>query len=86
MATVKAFQIKGLKLWFWSNDHEPPHFHAQKSGGWEVKVSFMLDPVEMIEVKWGEKAISTRMLRDICSLAEKHREKILEQWEEIQNV
>ena len=46
----------------------------------------MLDPVEMIEVKRSEKAISTRMLRDICSLAEKHREKLLEQWEEIQNV
>ena len=86
MATVRAFQIERLKIWFWSNDHEPPHFHAQKSGEWEIKVSFMLDPAEMIEVKWGEKAVPAKTLKTICSLAEQHRIELLEQWENIQNV
>ena len=57
MATVQAFQVSGLKMWFWSNDHEPPHFHAKRSGEWEVKVSFMLEPDNMIEIKWSEKDV-----------------------------
>jgi hypothetical protein len=36
----------------WSNDHEPPHFHARRAGEWEVKVHFLLEPAEMIEVVW----------------------------------
>ena len=28
MATLKCFSIAGVKLWFWSNDRHPPHFHA----------------------------------------------------------
>ncbi len=54
MATVEAFQIEGLKLWFWSNDHEPPLFHAKRAGEWEVKVHFLLEPAEMIEVDWAK--------------------------------
>ena len=86
MATVQAFQIGGLKMWFWSNDHEPPHFHAKRSGEWEVKVSFMLDPDGMIEVKWSEKGVPAKTLKAIRSKAEQHREDLLTQWEEVQNV
>ena len=85
MATVQAFQIDGLNIWLWSNDHEPPHFHAKRSGEWEVKVCFMLDPEEMIEVEWREKTIPARTLRNLTSLAEQHRAELLEQWEAIQN-
>jgi len=43
VANVSAFEISGLKSWFWSNDHEPPHFHVKKTGEWEIKVSFLED-------------------------------------------
>ena len=84
VATVRAFQIAGLKLWFWSNDHEPPHFHAKRSGEWEVKVHFLLEPAEMIEIVWADKRPSSKALKNLTSHAEEHRAELLAQWEEIQ--
>jgi hypothetical protein len=83
MATVRAFEIPGLKLWFWSDDHEPPHFHAKRAGEWEVKVSFLVEPDEMIAFCWVEKRPSSRDLNEITDLSEEHRVALLEQWEEI---
>lgn len=36
MPKVACFKIPGLSCWFWSNDHDPPHFHAKKEGEWEI--------------------------------------------------
>lgn len=83
MAVVRAFQIASLKLWFWSLDHEPPHFHAKRPGEWEVKVQFLLPPREMIELVWAKKRPTARILRQLTSLAERYRAELLEQWEEI---
>ena len=85
MATVTAFEIAGLKIWFWSNDHQPPHFHAKRSGEWEVKIKFMLDPSEMVEVKWSKKTPSKSVLKELTSMAKKHRVKLLEQWQSIRD-
>ena len=86
MATVEAFQIDGLKIWFWSNDHEPAHFHAKRSGEWEVKVSFMLDQSEMIELEiWSKKTPAKKVLKELTSRAEKHRVALLKQWQEIRD-
>jgi hypothetical protein len=84
MATVRAFQMAGLKLWFWSNDHEPPHFHAKRSGEWEVKVHFLWEPSEMIEVVWADKKPSSKVLKSLTALAEEHRAELLAQWEQVQ--
>ena len=83
MATVRAFQIDGLKLWFWSADHEPPHFHSKKSGEWEVKIHFQLRPDKMIEVKWAEKRPSASLLKQLCRLANKKRTVLLKEWERV---
>lgn len=85
MATVAAFEVSGLELWFWSDDHDPPHFHAKRRGEWEVKVHFLMDRSEMIEVKWENKKPSGRKFRELTSLAEEHRVELLTQWEEIQS-
>lgn len=84
MATVEAFQIDGMKLWFWSNDHEPPHFHAKRSGEWEVKVHFLVDPEAMVEITWWKKKPSRRVMKKLTALAEERRTALLEQWERIQ--
>ncbi len=81
MATVSAFEISGLKLWFWSNDHEPPHFHAKKRGKWEIKVSFLEDPSQMIEMVFGKP--SAKEQKNIAKLAERHRLELLQQWQQI---
>ena len=79
MATVTAFQIPGLQIWFWSNDHEPPHFHVKRRGEWEVKVFFMLAHDEMIE-RLGSGRPPAKELK---YLAETHRLELLEQWQQI---
>ncbi len=83
MATVSAFQISGVSMWFWSLDHQPPHFHAKRRGEWEVKVYFLRQPSEMIEVEWADKKPSGKLLKDIATLAEAYRVELLVQWEEI---
>lgn len=55
MPKVVAFSLSGIELWFWSNDHAPPHFHACRVDEWEIVVRFMLCAEGRLdfEVKWG---------------------------------
>ncbi len=81
MAIIRAFSILGLKLWFWSNDHEPPHFHAKRRGEWEVKVHFLMDASDMIEIVRGSPA--RKVLKEIIELSEQNRPELLAQWESL---
>jgi Domain of unknown function (DUF4160) len=84
MAKVTSFSIVGMKLWFYSNDHEPPHFHAKRDGEWEYKVKF-LEPVNnMFElVRSAKKAQMARTDRELLrALVERHRLQILREWEQ----
>lgn len=83
MAIVAAFQVPGLKLWFWSNDHAPPHFHAKRPGQWEVKVHFLADPNKMIELCWETRKPTRRDMKALTELAEEHRLALLDQWHQI---
>lgn len=79
MARVTAFEIPGLTIWFWSNDHEPAHFHVKHRGEWEVKVYFLIDVNEMIEVINGKPTSKT--LKQISTLTDEHRLELLVQWQ-----
>ncbi len=81
MVTVSAFSLSGLKIWFWSNDHEPPHFHVKRRGEWEIKVAFLEDSSEMIEIVFGKPA--AKVQKEISELTEQYRLEILEQWQEL---
>jgi hypothetical protein len=81
MAKVTAFTIPGLTIWFWSNDHEPPHFHVKRRGEWVVKVKFLLNAVNMIEVVGGKP--KSKALKQIIKLTEKHRSELFEQWQKL---
>ena len=83
MGVVKAFQVPGLRMWFWSNDHEPPHFHAKRQGEWEVKVHFLLTPGDMIELAWADTAPPRDALKELRRLAERHRFALLVEWEQV---
>jgi hypothetical protein len=82
MATLECFSIPGLKLWFWSNDHNPAHFHAKKEGTWEVRVFFLEASSNMFEAVWGDKAFSAKDRRALEAMVETCRDKILKEWEE----
>ena len=47
--------MAGVKLWFYPNDHEPPHFHAKRKGEWEMKVLFLQAPDEIFDLVWAAK-------------------------------
>ena len=79
MARVTAFEIPGLTIWFWSNDHEPAHFHVKRRGEWEVKVYFLIDVNEMIEVINGKPTSKT--IKQIITLTDEHRLELLVQWQ-----
>ena len=83
MPKVTSFSVNGLELWFNSDDHLPPHFHAEKRGKWEVRVRFMREPEEMIDVVYSESQgrPSRSDLKELRRLAERHRAALLEEWE-----
>lgn len=89
MANLTSFSIAGLKLWFYSNDHEPPHFHAKRKGEWELRVKF-LEPAEaMLEMKWRKSKKTIVSAQDRKLLKEKveeHRLEILQEWEQKVNL
>lgn len=85
MATLKSFSRPGLKLWFYSNDHEPPHFHAKRKEEWELRVKFLETGEGMFEMKWrksGKTTVSAQDKKMLIEMIEKHRLEILQEWEE----
>ena len=84
MGRVDAFKLPGVQLWFYSSDHAPPHFHAKRSGEWEIRVYFLLPPSEMWELKWTQPPSSgpkRKQLHQLVSLAERRRAELLLEWE-----
>jgi len=81
MGRVLVFSIAGLDLWFNSADHKPPHFHAEKSGEWELRIYFLRDRSEMNEKKWGKDPREAE-LKKLLGAAEEHRAELLKEWEQ----
>ncbi len=87
MGRVKAFELVGIECWFWSDDHNPPHFNAKRRGQWCFKVFFLRAKEQMLERERGPRGeISARDRRDLCRLAETHRLELLKEWERKVNV
>jgi hypothetical protein len=84
MAKLKCISISGIQLWFYSNDHEPPHFHAKRKGEWEYRVKFLESAEEMFELVWSKKKRQmTKVQREnLLELVEGYRIEILREWEQ----
>jgi hypothetical protein len=83
MAKLDCFTIGGIELWFFSNDHLPPHFHAKRKGQWEVRVYFLESRMsEMFDVVWlkGKEVprVDMKLLEEMVTT---YRVEILEEWE-----
>jgi len=86
MSEVRAFSIDGAKLWFPSNDHGPPHFHAKRSGEWEFRVYFLMNDLAMFDAKWFKSArarMSKRDRQEITVMVNAHRHALLREWENV---
>ena len=73
-----------MPLWFYSNDHEPPHFHAKRKGEWEYRVNFLQPVGEMFElIRSTKKAQMSKADREhLAEMVEKHRFELLREWEQ----
>jgi hypothetical protein len=80
MPKVACFEWLGLTCWFWSNDHEPPHFHVKKEGEWELRVMFLEREARMFESVWGCEP-KGKVLRQIAKTVKENRDKLLAEWE-----
>ena len=83
MVQVSAFRLSGIKCWFYSNDHDPPHFHAERSGTWECRVNFQLAADSMLEFLWHDSPMARSDRRLIEKAVKANRSTLLKQWEEI---
>ena len=83
MGQVEAFTLQGLKLWFNSSDHLPPHVHVKRRGDWEIRV-FFLECTEnhlACEHNWGRRSPSATERSAILEAVLEHRVALLEEWE-----
>lgn len=80
MAKIDCFEIAGLECWFWSNDHNPPHFHVKREGEWELKVNFLEnDDEKMFGLEWGDLPKS-KVRKGIKTLVIANRPALLVEW------
>lgn len=83
MGEVGCFRIEGVKCWFWSQDHRPPHFHAKRRGEWHFRVWFLQKEVAMLERRPGSKGrISAQDKKTLQQMAAHHRAELLKEWEQ----
>ena len=89
LGKLDCFSIQGLELFFYSNDHLPPHFHVKKVGEWEVRINIEtsteangLDLSYVFPKRQGRnfRGISGQQQRQILKLIVDHRLEILEEW------
>lgn len=80
MAKVECIEFPELTCWFWSNDHDPPHFHVKREGEWELKVSFLVDEGDMFELVWGT-APRAKVLRHLAEAVRMNRAGLLAEWQ-----
>ena len=85
MAKVGAFSVDGLELFFYSNDHIPPHFHVVKPGEWEIRVNFMRSTAESLEYSevWSKKSrtLKSKERKELREKIVAHRADLLREWE-----
>jgi hypothetical protein len=68
-------------MWFWSHDHNPPHFHAKIEGAWEVQVFFLESTESMFRLKWKKRPFLSRYRKALLEQVMLHRAEILREWE-----
>jgi hypothetical protein len=85
---VACFAVAGVELWFNSNDHLPPHFHAEKAREWQVRVFFLRDPSDMTEIVYSRRSRrpSKSDLKEIVQQAAARRFALYSQWQTVVNV
>lgn len=72
----KIFEKDGYRFFFYSNEHEPIHVHVRYGGGEAV---FEIKEIIELRESYG---LKIQELARAQSLAEEHRQLIVEKWHE----
>ncbi len=72
----KVFEKDGYSFFFYSNEHRPIHVHVRHGGGEAV-----FDVEESVELRESQN-MKMRELSKAQTLAEEHRQLIVEKWHE----
>jgi Domain of unknown function (DUF4160) len=80
---VDVVEIQGLKLWFNSSDHTPPHLHVSRRGKWEIRVMILecTEGTLVYDLKWGRSGPPSSDRAQILQAVLEHREALLQEWE-----
>lgn len=81
MGKVSCIVYEGIDLWFWSHDHDPPHFHIKKPGEWEYKVCFMHAKNDILQLVWAETPMKAKFRSKLLSDVANNRATLLREWE-----
>jgi len=81
MPNLRALALPGVQLTFFSNDHDPPHFHAVKHGDWHYSVRFLFPDSSMLEKKSGPRSMPGNLRRQLMALVVAHRADLIREWE-----
>lgn len=83
MGAVTSFvHPTGVRCWFWSKDHRPPHFHAERPGHWEIVVRILPQGRGDWRTKVEYGSPSAKEVRELVRLADAHAPALLREWEE----
>ena len=79
------FPIDGYQIFWYSNDHDPPHFNIEKKGHWAIRVKFTLSNDKNLEfdIVWQNqtRGPSSKEQRLFRKYIKKHKEHLLKEWE-----
>jgi hypothetical protein len=80
-----ANQLNGYDIYWYSNDHDPPHFNIEKRGHWGIQVYFLLSCESFLDyvIVWQnqKKGPSGKELQLFCDYITEHKEHLLLEWE-----
>jgi hypothetical protein len=77
------YEYLGIHLWFYSNEHDPIHVHAEY-GEYESKAEFVIinGKIEEINIKnvSGKEPITGKKLKDFQDFLQIYAERIVQKW------
>lgn len=87
MPKVVSFAIVGIELCFYSSDHAPPHFHAEKAGEWNIRVFIETTTVRELHyaTKWPRNPpphLPSKLEKLLRDKTVTHRAALLQEWQD----
>ncbi len=79
----RIYEYLGIVLFFYSNEHNPVHVHAQH-GDYESKAEFYIENGEITEIRIvnikGREPLKGSLLKDFEIFLEKYANSIVQKW------